>query len=432
MPGALLQLVAIGPQDEYLTASPQYSYFKHIQRCHTNFAMESIPQSFDTDPGSNKRMSAKIQRQGDLLMGLNLHIHFINKTNPATLSVSNLPRRLGMKVIDYVELQIGQTPIDRMYGNWMDLWGQLTNSTADQEKLYRLVSGRELDYDDDKVYITGTTPDPLAPGKSGTVAIIPLPFWFSRNPGLALPLVALQFNDVECVVQLRPLHCLVPSSKMNTIEGMTIDGMELYADFLFLDTNERREFASKSHSYLIEQTQFNQISSLSIDMGTNTTTAMKHNEQLRFSHPVKELFWIVKRLQNPSAPRDEYDYFSQDGTDMVINAEIQVNGASRECQRNGLYYRLEQPYKYHSGGEQQDSWENKVANVTTELGGFYVHSFALEPESVMPSGTMNFSRLDSATLKLSLHPSADTLEVYARNYNVLRVSQGMGGLVYSN
>lgn len=167
-------------------------------------------------------------------------------------------------------------------------------------------------------------------------------------------------------------------------------------------------------------------------MGVNANRSIKVNEELRFSHPVKELFWVVKRQNTAAAPRNEYDYFTSLGTDMCIEAEIECNGNSRERVRKGQYFRLEQPYTYHSGGNRQDEWETKVPNVTNEVGGFYTYSFALRPEDVSPSGTLNFSRLDSATLKLSLHPSVDTLEVFARNYNVLRISQGMGGLVFSN
>ena len=391
--------------------------------------MESIPQAFDTDPSASKRMTATIQRQGDLLVGLNLHIHFIN-TGSSNISISNVPERLGLKIIDYVELMIGQTPIDRMYGDWMNVWGQLTHDYSSQVKWKRLVSGKELAHNCDDVYTT--TPIPLAQGGEGTVAIVPLPFWFSRNPGLALPLVALQFHDVECVVQLRPFSCVVPSQNYSNIDGLKINDIEVYADFIFLDSAERRQFAQNQHTYLIEQTQYNQIKSVNINMGVNSNRAIKYNEELQFSHPVKELFWIVKRLNTDSAPREEYDYFSALGTDMCLEAELQCNGNSRERPRDGLHYRIEQPYRFHSGGDGQQFWEDKVANVTSEMGGFYSYSFALSPEDVNPTGALNFSRLDSATLKLSLHPTTDTLQVFARNYNVLRVSQGMGGLVFSN
>lgn len=432
MPGALLQLVAKGPQDEYINQENGYSFFQYdmIAKCHTNFALESIPQNFDTDVSAGKRMTATIQRQGDLLMGLNLHIQFQNHSNLSGLSVATLPERLGLKIIDYVELMIGQVKIDRMYGDWMNMWGQLTQSGAYQRKWRRLVSGRELYQPDDSVY--SGTPNPLGPNGNGTLAIVPLPFWFTRNPGLALPLVALQFHDVECVVQLNAMNCVVPLQKFNTIDGLEITGMELYADFVFLDVNERRTYAQNSHSYLMEQTQFNQINSINLDMTTDGTRVVKFNEDLRFSHPVKELFWIVKRKNNANAPRDAYDYFSEYGTDMCISAQLDVNGSQRERERQGTYYRLEHPYRFHSGGDGQEYWESKVANTTAELGGYYVYSFALEPESVYPSGAMNFSRVDSATLKLSLHPSSDTIEVFARSYNILRISQGMGGVVFSN
>ena len=432
MPGALLQLVAIGPQDEYLTKHPVITFFEHKYnaKCHTNFAMETIPQPFDSEPGAGKRMTATIQRQGDLLLGLNLHLHFTNAKNASGLSVSELPDRLGLKIIDYVELMIGQTAIDRLYSDWMNVWGQLTQSYAKQVQWKRMVSGRELDQGCDMVY--NDTPDPLVQGGEGTTAIIPLPFWFTQNPGLAIPMVALQFHDVDLVVQLHPFHCIVPTQNYDKVDGLEIDGMQVYADFVFLDSDERRSFAQNSHNYLIEQTQYNQISSININMGTNSNRAIKYNEELRFSHPVKELFWVVRRLNTASSPREHYDYFSALGTDMCLDAELVVNGSSRERKRDGHYYRIEQPYRFHSGGDGQQYWESKEANVTSEMGGYYIHSFALAPEEAFPSGTLNFSRLDSATLKLSLHPTSDTLQVYARNYNVLRVSQGMGGLVFSN
>lgn len=435
MPGALLQLAAYGPQDEYLTKHPQFSFFNYnsVIRCHTNFAMESIPQNFDTDTSAGKRISAQIQRQGDLLVGLHLHIHFTNISN-STISVAQLPKSLGLKIIDYVELMIGKTKIDRLYGTWMNIWGQLTQTDAQQRKWERMISGRELDYDCNGTYNIDTTPTPLAANSTGggTVAVIPLPFWFTRNPGLALPLVALQYHEVDCVVQLNRFDDIVPTEKLSTVDGLDIDSMQVYADFVFLDSKERSWFAQNSHNYLIEQNQYNQIHSVNINMGTNRTRAIKFNEELRFSHPVKELFWVAKRLSSSSYPRDEYDYFTSTGTDMCIDAEIECNGSIRERVRKGQFYRIEQPYKYHTGGDKQDTWETKVANVTTEQGGFYCYSFALQPESVQPSGTLNFSRLDSATLKMSLHPTTNTVEVFARNYNVLRISQGMGGVVFSN
>lgn len=335
-------------------------------------------------------------------------------------------------MIDFVELMIGSTVIDRMYSDWMNVWGQLTQSVADQTKWSRMVSGRMLDIDTSCDGVYTTTPTPLSQGGGGTLAIVPLPFWFSRNPGLALPLVSLQFHKVECVVQLKKPEATVPSQKAAYVDGLRVDAMEVYADFIFLDSEERRTFAQNSHTYLIEQNQYNQIKSLNIDLGPDASRGIKHNEELNFSHPVKELFWVAKRRSTDLSPRDTFDYFSSLGTDMCLSAELLCNGSTRERERAGTYYRVEQPYRFHTGGDAQDIWENKVANVTNEVGGFYVYNFGLFPEEVQPSGTMNFSRLDSATLKLTLHPSIDTLEVFARNYNVLRISQGMGGLVFSN
>ena len=219
---------------------------------------------------------------------------------------------------------------------------------------------------------------------TGTVAspsMIPLQFWFCRNPGLALPLIALQYHEVKLNV---------------TFSSTPPESVDVWCDYVFLDTDERRRFAQVSHEYLIEQVQFS--NKLNVD-GTNP------QNELRFNHPVKELVWQFNNGTN---------------NEEVTNALLQLNGHDRFKRRVGKYFTEVQRYQHHTG-----------SGGTTVP---HIYSFGLKPEEHQPSGTCNFSRIDNAVLNLTVSaaPSGSSLKVYAVNYNVLRIMSGMGGLAYSN
>ena len=370
MGGGLMQLVAYGAQDIYLTGNPQITFFKVVYRRHTNFAVESIEQTFNGTAKKGNKFSCTISRNGDLLHRVYLECKLTTG--------GGLAKRVGHQMIESVELEIGGQCIDKQYGEWMDIWAQLSSTSEQWAKLTKLVDGSLSD----KIYI-------------------PLQFWFCRNPGLALPLIALQYHEVKLIVEFK-----------DTVAGLTsIDRCCVFCDYIFLDTDERRRFAQVSHEYLIEQVQFS--NNLPTEAGNNQV-------ELRFNHPVKELVWTV---QDSATPGTGLDMFGPGGADMVNNALLQLNGHDRMRRREGTYFRCVQPFQHHTGGDKQSK--------SDELGGMYCYSFALKPEEHQPSGTCNFSRIDNAVLNLETSTNG-TLKVYAVNYNVLRIMSGMGGLAYSN
>jgi hypothetical protein len=373
MGGGLMQLVAYGAQDIYLTGNPQITFFKVVYRRHTNFAMEAVEQTINGTVGSSgAKVTATIARNGDLLGRMWLEL-----TTAATTHDNE-----GHAAIDFVELEIGGQLIDKQYGDWMEIWSQLTHDSASRTKLGRLL------------------------GSTGSYAYVPLQFWFCRNPGLALPLIALQYHEVKLSIQFAT----------TAMAGGEATACKLWCDYIYLDTDERRRFAQVSHEYLIEQVQYNGQTTIAA-----STTA---NVELRFNHPVKELVWVHDASSTLTRGFD----FSTAGAQHLSTAKLQLNGHDRMREREADYFRLVQPYQHHSGGHAQDGTTGG-----SEAGFIYCYSFALKPEEHQPSGTCNFSRIDNAVLNLTTSSSATSYaRVYAVNYNVLRVMSGMGGLAYSN
>lgn len=239
---------------------------------------------------------------------------------------------------------------------------------------------------------------------NATTLYVPLQFWFCRNPGLALPLIALQYHEVKFNFKFRPFSELVKGTSVTAGGDL---GATLYVDYIYLDTDERRQFAQVQHEYLIEQLQFTGAESFS-------NTAVK--SKLALNHPCKELVWVVQSDDN--ADDNDWSNYTFSGEEPVDSAKLQLNGHDRFSAREGRYFNLVQPFQHHT---------------RIPSGGIYVYSFALNPEQHQPSGTVNMSRIDNATLQLTLSsPDACKLRVYAVNYNVLRIMSGMGGLAYSN
>jgi hypothetical protein len=357
MGGGLLQLVAYGAQDVYLTGNPQITFFKVVYRRHTNFALESIQQTFNGTVAAGSRVTSTISRNGDLINRMYLVADMTNAKNWD-----------GLKLIKSVELEIGGQKIDKQYGEWMYIWNELSLPVGKQEGYKRMVAG-------------GSS---AASGKFH----IPLEFWFCRNVGLALPLIALQYHEVKVNIELG-----APASPA------TLDGASLWVDYIYLDTDERRKFAQSSHEYLIEQLQF--TGSEGVTIGTNKV-------KLNFNHPVKELVWTIGN--NP--------YVYNNGVENPVrSAKLVLNGNDRFAEREGKYFDMIQPYQHHE-------------NIPTGRG-INVYSFALKPEEHQPSGTLNMSRIDTAVLNVTSDIDGD-ISVYAVNYNVLRILSGMGGIAYSN
>ena len=498
-----MQLVAYGAQDIYLTGNPQITFFKVVYRRHTNFSMETIEQTINgasAVAASSGSGTVTISRNGDL-------VHKVYVTS-STSGVTD-----GDSIVDEVELEIGGQRIDRHYKEWNQIWNELTTNKS---KAVGLKS------------MKGSV------GSSGTTGVgmvqVPLQFWFCRNPGLALPLIALQYHEVK-------LKFTWGAAADVTSGGLAVD-CKVVCDYIYLDTDERRRFAQVSHEYLIEQIQ------------RQSADASK-SVKLNFNHPVKELIW------------------TSNATNAYNTAQLKLNGHDRFSAQEEEYFQLRQPFDYHTAVPAQNlpqaglevyrppgtevqftghtadgvydghnvgttngnllitattvTFEgagvpgfttnfaggfnlviipvtvntdtvpsvvgkryyvsvgasaanvavdtNAIALTTTALptahdgqtlkanasvGGTYrvlqgadnthinnqartsqmtkkinVYSFALKPEEHQPSGTCNFSRIDTAKLDTNVGLEAED-NIYAVNYNVLRIMSGMGGLAYSN
>jgi len=319
MGGGLMQLVAYGAQDVYLTGNPQITFWKVTYRRHTNFAMESIEQTFNGQADFGRRVQCTISRNGDLAYRTYLQVTLPEVNQSHGSNSACYARWLdypGEQMISMVEVEIGGQRIDRQYGDWMHIWNQLT-LTSEQEAGYNKMIGQTLQLtyliDPDFAKISSAcggddVPDAVcAPRKAlpETTLYVPLQFWFCRNPGLALPLIALQYHEVKINIELRALdECLFACNKIvgraNTAEAgnsqkstpayaLSLVAASLYVDYIFLDTDERRRMAQNPHEYLIEQLQFT---------GDESIGSSSNKIKLNFNHPCKELIWVVQPDKN--------------------------------------------------------------------------------------------------------------------------------------
>ena len=407
MGGGLMQLVAYGAQDIYLTGNPQITFFKVVYRRHTNFSMECIRQTFKGTPAAGNRVVATISRNGDLV-----HDCFIKVGAHASQSPSNE----GHNMFDNIELEIGGQLIDKHYGHWMEAHAELTEQPfmclAQGTTTAALMSAGGDGTDLDSYLFTPFQATTGACGlTTGTQQMsetnVPLRFWFCRHVGLSLPLIALQYHEVNINVTF--------SSGTTNAPPLT----SLWCNYIYLDTDERRRFAQVSHEYLIEQVQMQTFT------GDQNGTTLK----LNFNHPVKELIWGAVKFAwgGANAAGSTAGSFEP----LVAAAgtadwQLKLNGHDRFEKQDITYFTRYQPYKYHN---------NIGKSPGDKVDTIGVYSFALKPEEHQPSGTCNFSRIDNAQLiysSLNEGLNAKSLYVYAVNYNVLRIMSGMGGLAYSN
>ena len=408
MGGGLMQLVAYGAQDIYLTGNPQITFFKVVYRRHTNFAMESIEQTFNGDVNFGRRVTAVISRNGDLIKDMWLEVTLTN-TGADGNGDATCHYGVGNALVKQAEVEIGGQLIDRQYGEWMNIWTELSTTEGKRQVYDEMVGNAATVVADD----------------NGTASLdVPLQFWFNRNPGLALPLIALQYHEVKLNLDLEAAANLVNQNSADLT--MTC---KLWVDYIYLDTDERRRFAQVSHEYLIEQLQFTGDESLDAS-GTKRV-------DLSFNHPVKELVWVAQQTAEGRAGGHPCQF-----SDLTFNeAKLQLNGHDRFTARRPEYFKNVQPYKHHTHGPRANRTTVDGQTDGSPAQHIFVYSFALNPEEHQPSGTCNFSRIDNATLVLNSYSNQTTaggtaaagiLKVYAVNYNVLRIMSGMGGLAYSN
>ena len=312
MAGGLMQLVAYGAQDVFLTGTPEITFWKVSYRRHTNFAMESIEQTFSGQADFGRRVTCTISRNGDLAYRTYLQVTLPQIDQEMKGSTGWVYARwldfIGEQLVAQVEVEIGGQRIDRQYGDWMHIWNQVTLSKEQEAGYYKMIGNTtQLTYITDPDFANVSGPCAAAGGPAQvcaprnalpeTTLYVPLQFWFCRNPGLALPLIALQYHEVKINIDFRPIgECLWAVRSLSAADGagtqsvsqayqQSLVAASLYVDYIFLDTDERRKMAQNPHEYLIEQVQFT---------GDESVGSSSNKIKLNFNHPCKELVWVVQ------------------------------------------------------------------------------------------------------------------------------------------
>jgi len=249
---------------------------------------------------------------------------------------------------------------------------------------------------------------------------VPLPFWFTQTSGNALPLCTLQFHGVQVHIEWEQLRkCIVKSHNdvqvRKCIDGQPIcnNDLQAYLDttYVYLDVDERNRFALANFDQLINQVQFFSVC---------TPGGCNVNIPLPFNHPVIELIWALRRKCNEHL-NNHFNYSGIDGRDPVEEVSLRLNNLYRFSGREGRWYRLVQPYQHHS---------------SIPKSHVYCYSFALYPEEPQPSGSVNLSRIDNVDMTFNLQEGLGresvNILIFARNWNILRYTEGLGGLLFNS
>ncbi len=436
MGGGHIQLIALGAQDIYIIGNPQISFFKSVYRRHTNFSMECIEVINNNSINTNETtLNYSVSRHGDLLYKCHLEIDFPQQQGLAPFVPGGgqyiaYNHNTAHSYVKQIDFEIGNKLIDRHYGLWYDI----RNALWDKENQERHLINK---HHEKNTYLLDNNTNILKSLK----VFCPFHFWFCEESGQALPLIALQYHQVDFKITYRGIKDIINSTEAIGAINMNIPNIKLWCNYIYLDTDERRKFAQVSHEYLIEQLQLQEDS-------------FNSNIQLNLNHPVKGLYWVIRNntaitssnnninaLLNVQTEINEYtqhnDYLNYSRARRAVNerneirmcnndfqehfdkGKIILNGIDRFNEQSATYFRLIEPY--NSGNNVQ---QKKL---------IYMYSFALKPLDYQPSGMCNFSRIDSAYLNFTGNLSPGyTISVFAINYNVLRIMSGMGGLLFSN
>ena len=410
MAGGLMQLVAYGAQDVFLTGTPEITFWKVSYRRHTNFAMESIEQTFSGQADFGRRVTCTISRNGDLAYRTYLQVTLPQIDQTMNTSGGVYARWLdfiGEQLVAQVEVEIGGQRIDRQYGDWMHIWNQLTLSKEQQAGYYKMIGNTTaLTYITDPGFANVSGPCAASGGPAQvcaprnalpeTTLYVPLQFWFCRNPGLALPLIALQYHEVKINIDFRPIgECLWAVKSLSAVSAtqsvssayqQSLVAASLYVDYIFLDTDERRKMAQNPHEYLIEQLQFT---------GDESVGSSSNKIKLNFNHPCKELVWVVQ-------PDENVDYCASleggetlfktlgaqpfnytDAIDALPNAVHAFGGLDQTSGANGVIGTDGLFQMDNAGGDAttaQASWEASAAAGSTlsDAGTFVLAESALD------------------------------------------------------
>lgn len=449
--GTLTQMAAKGPQDLFLTCDAVITFWKGGYRRYTNFAIGEIEQCPQGQSGFGRTLCYKIERNGDLithsyLQGTLDPVILCDPADPpgaipafvpAPLDGAYYTNAVGHAMIEEVTCNIGGHEFDKHTGEYLEIWE--TISAAPEKRMTEMTGFSES--------ISGL--EDFA--RRTQFLWVPMQFWWNRFYEQALPLIALQYHEVILKLKIRRLQDLGIerggfigcTSFSNSAVGAapTFDDAILLISYVFLDTMERRMFAQQAHEYLFDQVQF-------VGGEGHLATSGSQSIRINFNHPTKELIWVAQRdaegtdedVIQKGTPFQGNDYFNWSGieedipsfpgspiiltfqTDPILNSQLFLNGHDRTLNFPSQYYRTVQPYEYHS----------RLIDKFV-----YLYSFALYPEDVKPSGSVNLSRIDNVVLRHTFPTSASfqwngTVRTYGRSLNVLKIVSGMAGLMYAN
>jgi len=489
MPSGLIQLVRYGSQDLFFTGNPQITFFKTVYRRYTNFSMDIIRQNFgETDTslhtGTERTLKTKIDRYGDLI-----HDIYFVFTIPDVMSSEDRRFRwiqhLGTNILNYVSIMIEGQTIDKSYGEWLNIWHELTLPKDKQDNYYKMIGHIPEIYQPENapgnngIYPDADITTDFIPSIKSRQIYVPLIFWFNRNHGLSLPLIALQYNQVEIEVKLKALKDIYTIIETDTTSSnygyrvkpdntilahgiekfiaddtivAVVDGNRtlqkfdinpfLLINYIYLDEDERRRFAFNQHEYLIEQ----------VRQSTFLGLEGSHSLDLDLHHPIKEFIWVTKRNDaddrndwnnytnwiNESVPPYTTGYYNEYGETTEVTSDnysyiksphiltqsiLYLDGYERFLEQPAEYFNWVQPYKYHKIGPKT---------------GIHVYSFALDADKfTQPTGIMNASHFNTLQLKVTTQSilSSETykfdVNVYTVEYNILRIIGGMAGKMFA-
>lgn len=404
----ILQLSNNGISDKYLTGNPQITFFKTVYRRYSNFAKENIKLDFSTSVNLGHKATCKIPFNGDLIDKIYLEVNLpALKQNQSDSTYVGWINALGHHIIDFYELKIGGQTIDKHYSQWLDIWSEIYLDYSKQKSYNNMILKSTTN-----LYHTIN-------GTESQTIFLPLNFWFS-NPGLALPILCLKYHDVVIDIQFKNAINLLKSDKIliNPLDlnnnPINIITSFIHVDYIYLDSDERNKFIKQEHEYLIEQVQFTGIKNIEPNI-LNYQTKFDHK------HNVKEIYFCFQlqdKINLDTQYGNQHNNYNNEGNEIINEVEILINTLSVFGTKNSKWLSACNCFNYHS-------------NSPNDF--IYSYSFSLKPEDKQPAGSCNFTTLNDTRLNFRFKNIINkyvNLYVFSKNYNIFRVINGTGGLVF--
>ena len=415
--GALNLVINNGESDKYFTGNPKITFFKTIYRQHTNFGLETVRQDFTKIPYFGNEVSLKISRNGDLINKMYLVIELPKIKQTQTTNIGTNSLYCGwinhlVHIINYIDIKIGGKTIERLYPQWLDIYSEIF-LTIDKQKSYNYLTLK-----------SETIKLPEESGKKKQVIMIPLTFWFF-NSGNALPLMCLHYHDVTIHTEFKKAKQIIKSNETIDnpvdINNNPLEIIDAYinVDYIFLDKQERSKLLQNPYETLITQTQFTGIRTI-------PPNTLNYRYIIDHKYNVKEFFIMFQPISNVTEDSKDGNLFSNYNyyhdpinfkSEILNEIELLISAKPKHHVVNSKHYHGVNNFNYHTNSPNDY---------------IYSYSFALNPEEEQPSGTINLTETDSIIYNFKLNSVPDFVNVYlfSRNYNILRIDHGMGGVAF--